>query len=124
VRTRLQPGEEFAMSHEGHHPRLRTPGTANTEGTMSDHEAPAKPALDADNSEPPRGDQGDKGLGTEAGLAQPGDQTILKTMPDHRGNPKYPDVENPDEQRPNRVPQEGHIEEDPKTVRDASPGAS
>jgi hypothetical protein len=91
---------------------------------MSDHEAPAKPALNTDNPEPSRGDHGDKGLGTEAGLAEPGDQRILETMPDHRGNPKYRDVKDPNEQRPNRVPQEGHIEEDPKSARDASPGAS
>jgi hypothetical protein len=91
---------------------------------MNDHEAQAKPALDTDNPERPRGDHGDKGLGTEAGVAEPGDQRILETMPDRRGIPKYPDIEDPDEQRPNRVPQEGHIEEDPKTVRDASPGAS
>jgi hypothetical protein len=84
---------------------------------------PAKPALSKDNPEPPEGDQGDKGLGTEAGVAHSGDESALETMPAHRGDPKYPDVEDPDEERPNLAPQEGHIEEDPKTVRDASPGA-
>jgi hypothetical protein len=78
---------------------------------------------DADNPEPPKGDKGQIGLGTEAGVAQAGDQNVLEEMPEHRGTPKYPNVEDPDEQRPNLAPQEGHIEEDPKTVRDASPGA-
>jgi hypothetical protein len=44
-------------------------------------------------------------------------------MTEHRGTPKYLDVEDPDEKRPNIAPQEGHIEEDPKRVRGASPGA-
>lgn len=90
---------------------------------MNDHETPAKPALDADNAEPPRGDHGEKGLGTEAGVAQPGDESTLEVMPERRGEGKYPDTENPDEGRPHIAPQEGHIEEDPKTVGDASPGA-
>jgi hypothetical protein len=83
----------------------------------------AKPALDDDNPEPPKGDKGGKGLGTEAGVAQPGDQDVLERMPERRGEVKYPDVENPDEQRPNVVPQEGHIEEDPDRSHDASKGA-
>jgi hypothetical protein len=90
---------------------------------MSDHDTPSKPALDADNAEPPRGDKGERGLGTEAGVAEAGDQDVLERMPERRGEVKYPDVENPDEGRPNLAPQEGHIEEDPDTVRDASPGA-
>ena len=57
------------------------------------------------------------------GVAQAGDQDVLQRMPENRGDVKYPDVENPDEERPHIAPQEGHIEEDPKTVRDASPGA-
>jgi hypothetical protein len=84
---------------------------------------PSKPALGADNPEPPRGDKGDKGLGTEAGVAQAGDQNTLEVMPERRGDGKYPDVEDPDEDRPEIAPQEGHIETDPKTVRDASRGA-
>jgi hypothetical protein len=78
---------------------------------------------DADNPEPPKGDKGDVGLGTKAGVAKAGDENVLKEMPAHRGVPKYPDVEDPDKKRPHIAPQEGHIEEDPKTVRDASPGA-
>ncbi|HEV7564974.1 MAG TPA: hypothetical protein VGO31_03325 [Microbacteriaceae bacterium] len=89
---------------------------------MSSHDS-SKPALDADNPEPPRGNKGDRGLGTEAGVAQAGDQDVLEQMPERRGEVKYPDVEDPDEARPNIAPQEGHVEEDPKTVRDASPGA-
>jgi hypothetical protein len=92
------------------------------EKTMSDPDT-SKPALDQDNSEPPRGDKGERGLGTEAGVAQPGDPHTLEQMPERRGEVKYPDDENPDEDRPHIAPQEGHIEEDPETVGDASPGA-
>ena len=81
-----------------------------------------KPALDDDNPAP-RPDAGEQGLGTEGGVAQPGDQDVLEQMPERRGEVKYPDVENPDEHRPDVVPQEGHIEEDPETARDASRGA-
>jgi hypothetical protein len=90
---------------------------------MTDQQTPATPALDDDNAEPPRGDKGERGLGTEAGVAQAGDQRTLEQMPEQRGTPRYPDDENPDEQRPHLAPQEGHIEEDPETVGDASPGA-
>ena len=82
-----------------------------------------KPALDDDNPEPPRGDKGEKGLGTEAGVARAGDQDVLDRMPDRRGEVKYPDVEKPDEHRPDVVPQEGHVEEDPARSHDASKGA-
>lgn len=82
------------------------------------------PALDADNPEPPRGDKGARGLGTDAGVAQAGDQDVLEKMPEQRGaDVAYPDDENPDEERPHIAPQEGHIEVDPETVGDASPGA-
>ncbi|MDX6569454.1 MAG: hypothetical protein QOH15_2032 [Gaiellales bacterium] len=91
---------------------------------MTDQDTSTKPALDDDNPEPPRGDKGGRGLGTEAGVTEAGDQRVLDEMPERRGEVKYPDTEHPDEQRPERVPQEGHIEEDPKRVRDASPGAS
>jgi hypothetical protein len=84
---------------------------------------PAKPALDDDNPEPPKGDKGDRGLGTETGAAQAGDQDLLERMPERRGEVKYPDVEQPDELRPDVVPQEGHVEEDPERVDDASTGA-
>jgi hypothetical protein len=81
-------------------------------------------ALDADNPEPPRGDKGARGLGTEGGVAQAGDRDVLDRMPDERGaGVKYPDDENPDEERPRIAPQEGRVEVDPETVRDASPGA-
>jgi hypothetical protein len=90
---------------------------------MSDQDTPPKPARDSDNPEPPEGDKGDKGLGTDAGVAQAGDQHALRRMPANRGDVKYPDEENPDEERPHLAPHEGHVEEDPKTVRDASPGA-
>jgi hypothetical protein len=105
--------------------RWTTPGCdqASDQGNAMSSERPSKPALDDDNSEPPRGDKGDRGLGTEAGVAQAGDQHALGVMPERRGDVKYPDVENPDDLRPHIAPQEGHIEEDPDTVRDASPGA-
>jgi hypothetical protein len=90
---------------------------------MSDHGTSSKPSLDQDNPEPPEGDKGSRGLGTETGIGQAGDQDALKRVPDHRGEIKYPDQENPDEGRPHIAPQEGHIEPDPKTVSDASPGA-
>jgi hypothetical protein len=90
---------------------------------MTDHAKHSDAGKDADNPEPPMGDKGAVGLGTEAGVAQAGDQDILEEMPEHRGTPKYPNVEDPDEKRPNIAPQEGHTEENPKTVRDASPGA-
>jgi hypothetical protein len=90
---------------------------------MSDNDTLSEPALDQDNPEPPRGDKGARGLGTEGDVAQAGDQQTLDRMPERRGDAKYPDTENPDEDRPDLAPQEGHIEEDPKTVRDASPGA-
>ena len=58
------------------------------------------------------------------GVAQPGDQDVLDRMPDQRGaGVRYPDDENPDEERPDIAPQEGHVEVDPETVREASPGA-
>jgi hypothetical protein len=91
---------------------------------MSDAVPHSDAAKDADNAAAPQGDKGETGLGTDAGVAQAGDQHTLASMPEQRGDaPKYPDDENPDEQRPHIAPQEGHIEEDPKTVRDASPGA-
>jgi hypothetical protein len=90
---------------------------------MSNEKSPSKPALSQDNPDAPRGDHGSTGLGTDAGVAQAGDQEILTQMPEQRGEGKYPDDENPDEDRPHIAPQDGHIEEDPKTVRDASPGA-
>lgn len=90
---------------------------------MGDQDTPSKPALDADNAEPPRGDKGERGLGTEAGVAEAGDQEVLERMPERRGEVKYPDVENPDDERPHIAPQEGHIEQHPDTVRGASPGA-
>jgi hypothetical protein len=106
--------------------RLTTPvcDQASDQGNAMSSERPSRPALDDDNSEPPQGDKGDRGLGTEGGVAQAGDQNVLAAMPNRRGDVKYPDVEDPDDERPHIAPQEGHIEEDPDTVRDASPGAS
>jgi hypothetical protein len=87
---------------------------------MTDEDRPTKPALNADTPPP---QERERGLGTQTGAAQAGDQNVLDQMPERRGEVKYPDVENPDEQRSDRVPQEGRIEENPETVRDASPGA-
>ena len=92
---------------------------------MSDDD-PAKPALSEDNPDPPRGDEGDKGLGTETGAegaaADTGD-SVVHDIPERRGEVRYPDVEDPDEHRPSAAPQEGHVEEDPDTSDDASTGA-
>ncbi len=93
---------------------------------MSEHDEPAKPALSKDNPDPPRGEEGDKGLGSETGAegaAADAGEDVTKLTPKRRGEVRYPDVENPDEYRPTRVPQEGHVEEDPDTTEDASPGA-
>jgi hypothetical protein len=92
---------------------------------MSDHD-PAKPALAKDNPDPPQGGEGDKGLGSQTGAegaaADSGD-AVTKAMPQRRGYVRYPDGEDPDQGRPDAVPQEGHVEEHAKRTGDASPGA-
>jgi len=90
---------------------------------MSEHDEPAKPALHADNPDPPEGPDGDKGLGTDTGAEVTEGSDVIDSMPDARGEVRYPDTEDPDEMRPNVVPMEGHVEEDPDTATDASPGA-
>ena len=66
------------------------------------------------NPQPPRGDRGSSGLGTDAGVAQAGDQNRLKRAPENRGDKKYPDDEDPDEHRPHLAPREGRVEEAPR----------
>jgi hypothetical protein len=93
---------------------------------MSEHDEPAKPALSKDNPDPPRGTEGDKGLGSETdaeGAAADSGDDVTKDMPKRRGEVRYPDVEDPDEHRPTAVPQEGHVEKNPDTSDDASTGA-
>ena len=91
--------------------------------TMSEHDESSKPALNSDNPDPHRGDEGDKCLGTETGASDEGSD-LTEEMPEARGEVRYPDVEDPDEVRPNVVPVEGGVEEDPDTVTDdAAPGA-
>jgi len=89
---------------------------------MSEHDEPSKPALNADNADPDKGEEGDKGLGTEVGVSEEGSD-VIDSIPESRGEVRYPDTEEPDEQRPEVVPQEGHIEEDPERATDASTGA-
>jgi hypothetical protein len=92
---------------------------------MTEHDEPGKPALDADNPQQQE-DDGEKGLGTETGAAGgPGgaDQDVTKSIPESRGEVRYPDTEDPDEARPPAVPKEGHVDEDPDTTTDAAPGA-
>ncbi len=91
---------------------------------MSEHDEPAKPALQADNPDPPKGPDGEKGLGTDVGadVTEPGSD-VIDSMPEARGEVRYPDVEEPDEMRPDVVPMDGHVEEDPDTATDASTGA-
>jgi hypothetical protein len=91
---------------------------------MSEHDE-RKAALDADNPPQREGDS-DRGLGTETGAAGgPGDegQDVTKLIPDARGEVRYPDVEDPDERRPDTVPKEGHVEGDQEKSEETSSGA-
>ena len=93
---------------------------------MSEQGKSKKGALRKDNPDPDIGDEGDKGLGSETGAegaaADPGED-VTKSMPDARGEVRYPDVEDPDELRSDAVPEEGHVDTDPNTETDAAPGA-
>ena len=64
---------------------------------------------------------GDKGLGDETGASESGDEQTLESMPERRGEVRYPDVENPE--GPPRTPQEGQVVEDADDHTDASRGA-
>ena len=93
---------------------------------MSEHDESNEPALNRDNPDPDVGDEGDKGLGSESGAegaAVDEDQPVTDMMPEARGEVRYPDVEDPDDVRPDVVPEEGEVEEDPDTATDAAPGA-
>jgi hypothetical protein len=93
---------------------------------MSEQGESKKAALRKDNPDPDVGDEGDKGLGTETGAkgaAADSGEDVTKSMPDARGEVRYPDVEDPDEQRSDAVPEEGGVDEDPDTSTDAAPGA-
>lgn len=93
---------------------------------MSEHDEPAEPAKHKDNPDPARGDQGDKGLGSESGAegaAGDSGDSVTDDVPHRRGEVRYDDVEDPDEQRPPGVPQEGRVEQDPEIADDASTGA-
>ena len=93
---------------------------------MSDQGESKKPALRKDNPDPDSGDEGDKGLGTETGAegaAADSGEDVTESMPDARGEVRYPDVEDPDEQRSDAVPEEGAVDKDPDTSTDAAPGA-
>lgn len=63
---------------------------------------------------------GDRGLGTETDASEPGDD-LLESMPEARGEVRYPDVENPE--GPPRTPQEGKVAADADKEGDASRGA-
>lgn len=65
-------------------------------------------------------DAGDKGLGTETGANEPGDDAPER-MPERRGEVRYPDVEDPE--GPPRTPQEGRVVEDTEETTEASRGA-
>ncbi|MCP9486472.1 MAG: hypothetical protein MSC30_11465 [Gaiellaceae bacterium MAG52_C11] len=88
---------------------------------MSDHEE-SKGALDADNPPQQEGDS-EKGLGTETGAEITEGSDVIDSMPEERGEVRYPDKEDMEEERPSIAPQEGHVEEDPDTATDASTGA-
>ena len=84
------------------------------------------PRLTPNNADPSEGPGGEKGLGTEEGVAGgpgPSDQDVTAKMPDARGEVRYPPGEEPDEMRPRAVPQEGHVEEDADTAGDGAPNA-
>jgi len=66
-------------------------------------------------------DAGGKGLGTETGANVGGGETGPETMPERRGEVRYPDVPNPE--GPPRTPQEGEVDEDAADETDASRGA-
>jgi len=89
---------------------------------MSEHDETSKPALDEDNPPQQEGD-GQEGLGTETGAEVSEGSDVIDSMPEARGEVRYPDMEEPDEMRPDVVPMEGHVEEDPDTETDAAPGA-
>lgn len=78
-----------------------------------EHEG-GKPPAPADE------EAGDKGLGTESGAGEGGDD-LLESMPEQRGEVVYPDQENPE--GPPRTPQEGHVDEDADQETEASSGA-
>ena len=103
------------------------PGQRRGQGIeMSEQDEPRKPALRRDNPDPDIGGEGDKGLGSETGAegaaADPGGG-VTESMPDARGEVRYPDVEDPDALRSDAVPEEGGVDEDPDTETDAAPGA-
>jgi hypothetical protein len=93
---------------------------------MSEQDEPRKPAMRRDNPDPDIGAEGEKGLGSETGAegaaADPGGG-VTESMPDARGEVRYPDVEDPDALRSDAVPEEGEVDEDPDTETDAAPGA-
>ncbi len=89
---------------------------------MSEHDESNKPALNEDNPPQQQGD-GEQGLGTETGAEVSGGTDMPGMMPEERGEVRYPDKEDMEEERPDIAPQEGHVEEDPDTAADASKGA-
>jgi len=93
---------------------------------MSEHDDhdESKGGLHKDNPEPE--DTTDKGLGGETGGDRgpndPGSR-VTDSMPESRGEVRYPDTENPDDAREDAVPVEGGVDTDPDRVRDASTGS-
>ena len=73
----------------------------------------SKAALASDNP-PQQPDDGGKGLGTETrgGTERERErQDVTEKAPERRGEVRYPDKEDPDENRPTPVPKEGSVEE-------------
>lgn len=89
---------------------------------MSEHDESGKPALSKDNPPQQEGDS-EKGLGTETGAEVSEGSDVIDSIPESRGDVRYPDKEDMEEERPETAPQEGHVEEDPDTATDASTGA-
>jgi hypothetical protein len=65
-------------------------------------------------------DAGDKGLGTEAGVSEAGDD-VIDEMPEARGEVRYPDEMNPE--GPPRTPKEGEVVEKDEGSKEGSRGA-
>jgi hypothetical protein len=81
-----------------------------------DHEGGKPPAPGLAEEE-----AGEKGLGSETGASEGGGEQGPKTMPERRGEVRYPDVPNPE--GPPRTPQEGEVDPDASQETDASAGA-
>ena len=94
---------------------------------MSEQDESKKAALRRDNPDPDVGDEGDKGLGSETGAegaaADPGDD-VTESMPDARGEVRYPGRGGPGRGAVRRGARGGWTSTRTRTRKtDAAPGA-